>query len=401
MRNISRHIASTIALIAILCCQSCVQNIAITKFIDKINSEDAQLIDQHLPHEVLIATGERQLVPEMENGVNPIASAIYPTLGGLKAVSSNESIVRVERKNDGAFYLVGVTPGQATVSVSYLDYGRAFPVIVEKTTLTSVTPPKDYRAQARDSILFAYGISPENASRRSITVISTNEGVRAWNDGTNIGIYAAAPGSATVILSAGDHINESFNVTVDNVAVNSIGFETPAEPNAASIESYTFLLSSYAVSLYEPETESESGSVTGARLYATVYPGIPTDFYDKFYGPVSTDTVVRHSDRRFDFHVGVYPLNATDYVCRLDILGVHFVAQYDGEYGREGTLVSVPEALWYKYFTLEENTGSGRFNDYSVTPARPCIISLRASAGGRTSQLDLDFRLDGEEETDR
>lgn len=392
----------TITLLSTVACMTaCIQNIEISKFISKLKSEDSQLIDKKLPSEALIAVGERRLVPELENGTNPIASAIYPTLGGLKAVSSNDAIVRVERKDDGSFYIIGVSQGQATVSVSYLDYGKSFPVTVERTTINSITPPADYPdAHVRDSILFTYSITPESATKKTVSVTSDSEGVRVWSDGTNIGVYAVSPCKATVTVGAGDHIAETFSVTVDNVATNSIHFEIPSGPEARRIEDYPFSLSDYAVSVYEKPSEGEAGVITNPRLLATVYPGIPTDYYDKFYKPVPADTLVHHAASKFDFHVSAYPLNATDYLCNLEILNVQFIAEYDGEYGRDGNPVAIDPAYWYKYFTFNENTGSGRFNDYSVTPHRPCIIRFRATAGGRTKQFMLDLRLDSDNESD-
>ena len=392
----------TITLISTVACMTaCVQNIEISKFISKLKSEDSQLIDKNIPSEVIMAVGEHRLIPEMKNGTNPVAPAIYPTLGGLKAVSSNESVAKVERKDDGSFYVIGVTQGQATVSVSYLDYGKSFPVIVEKTIINAITPPANYSdAHVRDSITFAYSITPESASRKTITVSSDNDGVRVWNNGANIGVYAVSPCKATITVSAGDLIAETFSVKADRVAGNSIHFEVPSGPEAGRIEDYSFDISDYATPIYEKPSEGEAGVITNPRLLATVYPGIPTDYYDKFYKPVPADTLVRHTASKFDFHVSVYPLNATDYLCNLEIINMQFVAEYDGEYGRDGDLVKVDPAYWYKYFTLSENTGSGRFNDYSVTPHRPCIIRFKATAGGHTKQLTLDFRLDGDDESD-
>lgn len=388
-------------LFAAACATACMQNIEIPIPISGIDSEYAQLIDSHLPREVLIAVGERRLIPEPENGTSPISSAILPTSGGLKAISSNEAVARVERKDDGSFYVIGVTQGQATVSVSYLDYGKSFPVIVERTTINSITPPADYSdARVRDSIIFTYGIAPANASRKTVSVTSDSEGVRVWNDGTNIGVYAVSPCKATITVSAGDLIAETFSVKVDRVAGDSIHFEVPSGPDAGRIEDYPFDISDYATPIYEKPSEGEAGAISDPRLLATVYPGIPTDYYDKLYKPVPADTLVRHTASKFDFHVGVYPLNATDYICNLEIINVQFVAEYDGEYGRDGDLVKVDPAYWYKYFTFNENTGSGRFNDYSVTPHRPCIIRFKATAGGRTKQFMLDFRLDGDNESD-
>lgn len=362
---------------------SCVDNIDITRFVTQINQSDAKAIEEALPVNAVIAVGERRLVPDLVDGSNPIATNVYPTLGGLIPSSSNKAVVDVARKDDSSFYIIGVAPGQATVFVNYIDFSQAIQVIVDQTLVEEIIPPADYHGAVRDSVVFSYKITPENASRGLITATSDNRDIRAHVEGDRIAVYAAAAGTATIAVTSGK-VSSSFHFTADKTPASDIRFEVPVDPLRHRIDDYAFNPSAYATPI--PASN------------ATLYPGVINDFYREFYTPVQEETVVRHSPEPFDLHVGVYPLTTTDYGCSIRVISAYYIAEYDGEYGRRGSHVSIDESLFYKYFTIDENTGGGRHNDFSITPHRPCIILLSTSAGTLATELTVEFKLDADTE---
>lgn len=375
------HITKILLLLGTVICltTACVRTIDISRFIPEIDSQDAQDIEKSLPSEVVIAVEQSYLV----DGVNP--ARVYATLGGLQPVSSNESVVRVERRNDYQFYIIGVAPGQATVHVKYMNLSKAINILVEQTLIESIEAPSDYVGQVRDSVVFTYGVKPDGVSSSHVEAFSDSPRIRVHADDGRLTAYALDAGTAAITLKAGD-VCASFSFTAVKVYADSIRFEIPIDTLRHRIDSYSFAPDAYRVEA--PDTSW------------ICYRGVPNDFYRQFYKAVQSREVVRRTSFPFVFHIGVYPLDVSDYTAVLEPVSVHYVTEYASEYGRDGTLIPVEPQLWYKYFTLTESTEGGRFNEYSIVPRRKCVVGLRAVAGALSRDISIDFRLDATIEDD-